>query len=242
MEETIFEKIKDNYKIFMEEWKKGEQHRYRSYDYCKNLFDKYYKKPSLSDEEKDNFALNLYCYLASWGMLRGSSWLLKEKSYRFFVPTVDILFNKDKYGKLLQMDIFAENFVISKNTYTKLIVQLADEIEGNLSSRGGKVSIVLLGKIIMGTYGCVPAYDTYDQKTLKSLGYKNHYRIKTALPDTYEIVLNNIEVFEKIMDDMKQYIDPETKKPVNYTAFKVLDMMLWIEGEKLENNKKAQIK
>ena len=57
----------ENCMAFMERWNKGENERFRSYDYCKNLFDEYYQKPALTKEEKDYFALNLFCYLAAVG-------------------------------------------------------------------------------------------------------------------------------------------------------------------------------
>ncbi len=244
MELTKFEDIQNGYKNFMKEWATGQEHRYRSYDYCKNLFEQYYTQKTLNginltEEEKDYFALNLFCYLASWGMLRGSAWLLKLKSYRFFVGTVDIIFNK-KYESLLTLNPYSEDFESKKDNYFESICDLAGELETDLKKRGGKTSIVLLGKIIMGTYGCIPAYDMYDKKALKALGFKAPSKIKTALPNTFKIILENREFMEDAMKDIKnnkEYEDNDTHDTANCTVFKLLDMILWEYGKRINEKK-----
>src|SRR5690625_5998584 len=62
------------------------EERYSSFDYCYNYFkntDDY-----LADIEKSCLALGFY--LASWGMYRGSSFLL-NKSAKYFEPTSEYL-------------------------------------------------------------------------------------------------------------------------------------------------------
>lgn len=237
-----------NYKKFMEEWKKGENHRFRSYDYCKNLFDKYYQKvldgATLTSGEKDYFALNLFCYLASWGMLRGSGWLL-GRSYKFFIPLCEVLFDR-KYKNLRTMDPLQGNYntievVALHDTLDEKINNILQE--DNLEDK--KASRLMLCKIMMGTYGCVIAYDDYDLKGLDVLGVHTNNASSLSvelLQDTAEIIIDHKEEFEKIMKDMETYIDPETQKPVNYTVFKVLDMILWEYGKKQDDEKKAKKK
>lgn len=234
-------KFEENYKNFMNGLKAGGNHRYRAYDFCKELFDKYYQKvlngELLTAEEKDYFALNLYCYLASWGMVcRGG--LLLTRSYKFLIPLCDVLFDKT-YCSLWNICSFEENYNCSQvmalyNALNNKIEQVKndDRLEGKSATR------LLLCKILMGTYGCVIAYDTCD---LRGLDQCNVHTSNTSplseklLQNTYHIIIEHKEEFKTIMEDMKTY-------PVNYTVFKVLDMILWIEGEKLEKNKKAQIK
>ena len=98
---------------------------------------------------------------------------------------------------------------------------------------------MLLGKIMMGTYGCVPVYDNFDQTTLQQLGYKKHTTINKALPDTYKIIMDNLPSFKKILIDMEQYKNPTTALPINYSVFKILDMILWVEGESASTKKKS---
>ncbi len=236
----------ENCMKFMERWNEGENHRFRSYDYCKNLFDKYYQKvldgATLTNEEKDYFALNLFCYLASWGMLRGSGWLL-GRSYKFFIPLCEVLFDR-KYKNLRTTDPLRGNYNASE------VVTLHDALDEKIKNilqndnlEDKKASRLMLCKIMMGTYGCVIAYDDYDIKGLAALGVHTNSAAPLSeklLEDTYGIIIDHKEEFEKIMKNMETYIDPETKKPVNYTVFKVLDMILWIYGENIGTNKSEE--
>ncbi len=217
----------ENCMAFMERWNKGENERFRSYDYCKNLFDEYYQKPALTKEEKDYFALNLFCYLASWGMLRGSGWLL-SRSYKFFVPLCDVLFDKT-YSDLLNID------PLTKNYDCKMVMKLYNALKGEMKKVLQKDEIerepsrLLLCKILMGTYGCVIAYDEYDLKGLNEVNVhttNNSPLNETLLQNTCEIITARKEEFKKLMADI------QAKYGVQYTAFKVLDMILWSYGEK----------
>lgn len=222
----------ENCKEFMERWDKGKNERSRSYDYCKNLFDEYHQKPTLTNEEKDYFALNLFCYLASWGMLRGKGWLL-SRSYKFFIPLCDVLFDKT-YADLLNID------PLTKNYDCKMVMTLYNALKGEMKKVLQKDGIerepsrLLLCKILMGTYGCVIAYDEYDQKGLNEV---NVYTTNSSplseklLQNTCKIITDRKDEFKKLMADVQAHYG------VNYTAFKVLDMILWIEGEKSEKHK-----
>ncbi len=221
----------ENCKEFMKRWDKGENERSRSYDYCKNLFDKFYQKPTLTKEEKDYFALNLFCYLASWGMLRGKGWLL-SRSYKFFIPLCDVLFDKT-YADLLNIDPL--NGTYDANKVMELYNALYNKIDEMLKKdkmSGKEASKVMLCKIMMGTYGCVIAYDTYDCAGLKQFGMRvseGSKLEKEILEKTRAIIVDPKNNFQAIME--------QVRKKVNYTPFKVLDMILWIEGEKSEKHK-----
>ena len=120
----------------------------------------------------------------------------------------------------------------------KLYNALKGEIKRVLQEDGIKrePSRLLLCKILMGTYGCVIAYDDYDLKGLdeEKVHTTNSSPLnETLLQDTCNIIINHKEEFKKLMADV------QAKYGVKYTAFKILDMILWMEGEKLEKNKKA---
>ena len=62
--------------------------RYASFDYCFNYFQGFKNKKELADKRNiQNSCLHLAFYLASWGMLRGSSFLL-QKSIKFYEPLI----------------------------------------------------------------------------------------------------------------------------------------------------------
>jgi hypothetical protein len=75
--------------------------RYTSFDYCFNYFQSHREGGRLLELLRGD-ALQLSClhlgfYLASWGMLRGSSELL-QRSVRNFVPLVEVIANAPPRG------------------------------------------------------------------------------------------------------------------------------------------------
>lgn len=61
--------------------------RERSWDFCFNHF-QLHDEPS---QEMELSCLQLGYYLASWGMLRGSSYLFRETNARHYRPTIAII-------------------------------------------------------------------------------------------------------------------------------------------------------
>ncbi|MFN8487174.1 MAG: hypothetical protein U0350_06240 [Caldilineaceae bacterium] len=80
--------IKDNILRFYHEIPNDPHHRYRSWEHCY----KYFQKIHLQRQEfdLDLATLNLAFYLASWGMMRGSSELL-QKDYKVHTKVVQEL-------------------------------------------------------------------------------------------------------------------------------------------------------
>ncbi len=68
----------------------NEHHRYRSWEHCFRYFDGRSPEEILAD--RDHAALQLGFYLASWGMYRGSSFLLQH-AYTSHLGVVDQLFS-----------------------------------------------------------------------------------------------------------------------------------------------------
>ena len=69
---------------------KDENHRYKSWEHCYSFF-----KSDVVDDDIDKACLHLAFYLASWGMYRGSSFLL-WKDYKIHMKVVErILQNKE---------------------------------------------------------------------------------------------------------------------------------------------------
>ncbi len=143
--------------------------RYMSYDHIRKEFLYYRDK----ENYRDYITLNLYAYLASWGMLRNS--FLMQKDYIFSRPVVDILCS-DKYKSLINYNPLTDNS--SKKAF--LIEELVWDIkrcyvgktyfeEGNSEPKViENVTDTLVSKIILGTLGCTIAYDRYVKKGLSS--------------------------------------------------------------------------
>ncbi|MGB5989189.1 MAG: hypothetical protein WBG43_05580 [Marinifilaceae bacterium] len=87
------------------------RHRFTSFDYCYNYFASNKGQALLDDMEKSCLVLGFY--LASWGMLRGSSFLL-DKSVMHYKDTIRYISKCDeksqvKYTKAKIIDMYGFN-------------------------------------------------------------------------------------------------------------------------------------
>ena len=81
---------------FYEELKVQDRHRYRSWEHCYAQF--YETRQNPEKANVDNLSLHLAFYLASWGMYRGSSFLL-QYDYTIHTSVVKEIL-KPEYNKL----------------------------------------------------------------------------------------------------------------------------------------------
>ena len=84
---------------FYNDLKVDENGRYRSWEHCYSYF---IKARGSQEIDYDYLSLQLAFYLASWGMYRGSSFLL-QKDYKVHIPVVKELLN-EKYDVLAGID------------------------------------------------------------------------------------------------------------------------------------------
>lgn len=70
---------------FYNQLKADRNGRYRSWEHCYKCF---HDARNNSDPDYDYMSLQLAFYLASWGMYRGSSFLL-QKDYKVHIPVVE---------------------------------------------------------------------------------------------------------------------------------------------------------
>lgn len=88
--ESFYEELKD------------ENCRYFSWEHCYEVFHNAQKQKAQNKNELDYLSLHLAFYLASWGMYRGSSFLL-QKDYRVHIDAVKIIL-KSEYKELFGID------------------------------------------------------------------------------------------------------------------------------------------
>lgn len=214
------EEIKKFTERFISILNKDKNGRYKSYEHCRQCY-----LENKDDETKyDLITLNLYAYLASWGMLRNS--FLMQKDYLFNLPIVKILC-KDKYKQLIKFNPFSENCIED----IALIMALRDEIrnyylsqkyiqEGtNSEIQISNVTDTLITKIILGTIGCVPAYDQYFVKALRKDGINGVFNEKSMI-ELVSFARANREVIEEECDRLGDL----------YTPMKMIDMYYWEKG------------
>ena len=214
---------------FYNELREDKNGRYRSWEHCYKCF---HDARGDSDADYDYLSLHLAFYLASWGMYRGSSFLL-QKDYKVHIPVVKEIM-KGQYDCLFGIECIDLRKEEVQKRLKKLEAYMESYYDGIRKSVKetdvkNKLSKTLITKILMGALGCVPAYDRYfidgikDQKVTTG-----NYNIKSllGLADFYE---ENRVKLEKVRKKLKVYDLP-------YPQMKLLDMGFWQVGfEKNEN-------
>ena len=208
---------------FYDTLKKDENGRYRSWEHC---YSNFINARDNKNAELDYLSLQLAFYLASWGMYRGSSFLL-QKDYKIHIPVVKELL-KEEYDPLAGIDCVElkreENQRLLENINAFLdeyYSNIRDEVK-NIKVRN-QLSSTLITKILMGTLGCVPADDRYFISGIKKQKVASgNYNMKSIiqLVDFYE---KNIVELENIRKDMKV-------NGMAYPQMKILDMAFWQIG------------
>ena len=212
---------------FYNEINKDAHGRYRSWEYC---YYRFYKARSEKNNDLDYLSVQLAFYLASWGMYRGSSFLL-QKDYQIHSPVVeevvksryDILFGvncedllkKDVQQQLMELSIF--------------LVDYYEAVRASVKGMNIKNSIseTLITKILMGTLGCVPAYDRYFIAGIKSRKVAaGSFSIK-SVQQLAQFYVKNHDVLEPVRRKLVLH-------DILYPQMKLIDMGFWEIGAELE--------
>lgn len=200
--------------------------RYASFDFCYSYFYSFYKRNNIKDiSNKDNLeksCLHLGFYLASWGMMRGSSFLL-EKSIRYFKELVETISKADKKLWKIDLDDYCEENI---NT----LIDFKNKIKESLGEEN-KPSDTLITKIMLGIFGNVPAYDQYFKKFLKRNDMCQTFN-ETSLEQIKDFYLKNEQYFKSNKNRIKTF-DFITGKETEilYPKAKLIDMYGFIDGQ-----------
>jgi hypothetical protein len=191
--------------------------RYTSFDYCFNYYQTHREEGALPELLRGD-ALQLSClhlgfYLASWGMLRGSSDLL-QRSVRHLIPLVKVIATSSP-----------EVWEIDANTYgdgtCPVVFDAARRIRAALPNGA---SDILVTKIMLGTFGCVPAFDTYFKK-----GFGVSTFGPTALREVGQFYDANAKVIDRNRVRTLDFASGRFTKR-RYTRAKVIDMIFFTAG------------
>lgn len=194
--------------------------RYSSFDFCYNYFYSFYKKgnlPELANEKNLQLScLQIGFYLASWGMMRGSSFLL-EKSVRNFANLIVSISKMNP--KLWGIDV---------PNYNDEVIDLLLECRLQIIKALGKKnhpSDILVTKIMLGVFANIPAFDQYFSKSLKvySVNKKSLLKIK-------EFYLKNKDALDSFTIHTFDFL---TSRDTNnlYTKAKLIDMCGFMDGQ-----------
>ncbi|TDA66223.1 MAG: hypothetical protein D9V45_04610 [Chloroflexi bacterium] len=195
--------------------------RYASFDYCFNHFQSFRDQSRISElaspQHIQESCLHLGFYLASWGMLRGSSFLL-GKSVKVYESLVRSIASANPI--LWDIDV---NCYTPENIH--LILDLRKKIVENLDYENGP-SDILVTKIMLGVFGNVPAFDSFFK-----IGFGVSTFDKSALEKISDFYKANNIIIE---NSRLATLDFITGQPTHrlYTRAKVIDMIFFIEGGK----------
>ena len=194
--------------------------RYASFDFCYNHFYSFYKEKRLSEladgKNLQTSCLQIGFYLASWGMMRGSSFLL-EKSVRNYKSLIVAISKMNP--KLWEIDV--ENY---NEENISFLLNCKQQIVSALGKKN-KPSDTLITKIMLGVFANVPAFDQYFRKSfgVHSFNKKSLLKIKNF----YE---ENNEVFNLFKIHTFDFLTAEETNIV-YTKAKLIDMSGFMDGQ-----------
>ena len=220
--------------VFYSDVKKEVNGRYKSWEHCYQLFYDVIK----NNKKKDNdyLALNLAFYLASWGMYRGSTFLL-QKDYKIHCAAVDIIVKKE-YKDLLEIkckDLIDKTELLFSlvNELEKYYDDIRNQVARNKRKVESKASLskTLLTKVLMGTLGCVPAYDRYLLTGLKTTGIAPQIFNEKSIKKICQFYIDNESDLEKVRKNLKI-------GSIKYPQMKLIDMGLWNKGEEEDRKRK----
>lgn len=214
-------------RTYFNETVKDSHGRYMSWRHCYNAFVS--NRNSADEKMLDYMALHLAFYLASWGMYRGSSFLL-QKDYKVHIPVVKILI-EGKYDPLV--GISAEG--LTENTNLELLEDVSKRIRSAYaaeqpSSEGvtNNATDTLVTKILLGTLGCVPAYDRYYVQAVRQYNISAGVYSKESVRDVALYYLSHKDEFESLREELSAC-------GTSYPVMKLMDMCMWqlaFEAEK----------
>ncbi|MCD8206597.1 MAG: hypothetical protein LUD72_01525, partial [Bacteroidales bacterium] len=179
------------------------------------------------------------------GMVRGSGFLL-YKDYKFLKGVCrEICIPKYKW--LLRFDSLREELGdAEEKKYISDVTELAEKIRGAFLGKTyyksdpreklviENVTDTMVGKILMVTYGCVPAYDTYVSYALSGMSGESGIT-PVGLSNLLKFVRNHRKTLLRAKNES------EEKYGVEYTAMKYADMALWGFGSPAKSENKSRM-
>lgn len=194
-------------------------HRYRSWEHCYQFF--HTRTPRQIVSQREIAALNLSFYLASWGMYRGSSFLLRH-SYTVHLDLVERL-TSGEFRHLWNTDIG------SQPPNPALVESIRSLVEAVKKAYApfGRATDTLATKVILGTVGCLPAVDRFFVDGFKASGH-HYWKVNPQFIERMIRFCN--ECLGKLRAEQRRI---ERKDRVHYPLMKLADMYFWQIGSEL---------
>jgi hypothetical protein len=195
--------------------------RYASFDYCFNYFQSHAEQGRIAAlAEGPNLeisCLQLGFYLASWGMYRGST-LRLQRSLAYLVPAVDVIATSPR-----------EIWTTDADDYSDEACSLIFDVGARLRAAFPEgASETLVTKVMLGVFGCVPAFDFYFKRGSGLSAFN-----RSALGQLARFYEANAEVIERHMVHTLEFATGSDSAR-RYSRAKVIDMIFFVEGAKVD--------
>lgn len=186
---------------------------------CNEFFAEYLDQGS-GHRDKERAALHLASYLASWGMMRGSSFLTGY-NFKIHEGAIDIL---AEAPSCLRTDMRAPDSDCLEAAITSTRLRLEGHYrDSNFKER--QPTHTLTSKILLGVFGCCVGYDRYVVGGLRELNLPGTFRekgVKALHQWTQEFSQDLCAVQLELRDSH-----------INYPLMKLVDMCLWQLGKEI---------
>jgi hypothetical protein len=208
-----------------------------SFDYCFNHFQHFREENRISDLAKvghlQESCLQLGFYLASWGMLRPTSFLF-DKSVKIYEPVIQLIADQPRCFWEIDAHAYTDENIPRLIDFGKRLNDSLRDFREKFNDLGHKpASDTLVTKIMLGVFGNVPAFDTYFKRGVGREFRQHGCRTfgKKSLQAIGDFYMRNKDVIESRRKDM-QTIDFNTgrKTLLLYSRAKVIDMIFFTEG------------
>lgn len=211
----------------------SEHHRYRSWEHCYRYFQ---TLPGDADEEAlDLAALHLGAYLASWGMYRGSGFLL-QNAYTAHRPVVDCV-RSDEFRVLRKAELGAGSHdpaVIDALVTLSWRIRAAYRPAVGLRPGSRPASDTLVSKVILGTTGAMPAMDRFVREGIRAERLKSGRIGPGLLLRLASFAGPHLDQFRIEQDRI------ERERGLRYPLMKVVDMYLWQRGYEIDEARRRR--
>ena len=205
----------------------GQDGRHRSWENCYKFFRDH--RTNLQQVE-DTAALHLGFYLASWGMYRGSSFLL-QRSHTAHKPAIRALASP-QFSILWQHDVGRSTADVR---LAATIMDLVDSVKTAYRklappSRKFEPSGTLITKVMLGTIGCLPACDRFFVKGFRERKFKYSGLNRRFVDQTLQFCIEHRLVLADLQSKFSHSGGPQ------YPLMKLVDMHFWQTGKDTEQD------
>ena len=192
-------------------------HRFKSWEHCYKFFKTFLDSdPKEGKRDRDLACLHLAFYLASWGMLRNS--FLLEKDYKYHEHLIEIIEDSEITQNI-------EYTFDDNDKIWNLITRIRNE-----AYPGNTPTPTLITKILLGTLGCMPAYDDYFRAGIRQEPYGlsctlSARNFKNEFSKFIELARDNQEQLAQARCILRT-----EEHNFDYLDMKIIDMYFWEKG------------